>query len=260
MCYDSAARPPLPPISGGAGIGEVRRHVLESADGTPFGAYSATAAAPGGPGAVILPDVRGLHHFYEELAERFAEAGVHATAIDYFGRTAGVGDRGEGFDHEPHVEQTTPEGVATDAAAAVAHLRAPDGGGASAVFTVGFCFGGRNSFNQAARQHGLAGVIGFYGSLRRLDEDDTTSPVDQARRYEAPVLGLFGGADRNITTEQIDGFRRALDKAGVDNEIVVYESAPHSFFDRKFTEHREACGDAWRRVLEFIRRHDRSRV
>jgi dienelactone hydrolase len=53
------------------------------------------------PGAVILPDVRGLHPFYEELTLRFSEAGVAALAIDYYGRTAGMGARGDDFNHEP---------------------------------------------------------------------------------------------------------------------------------------------------------------
>ncbi len=59
---------------------------------------------------MVLPDVRGLHPFYEELALRFAEAGVDAIAIDYFGRTAGVGKRGADFEYMPHVGQTPDRG------------------------------------------------------------------------------------------------------------------------------------------------------
>jgi carboxymethylenebutenolidase len=253
MCYDSTARPPLPPISGGSGIGEARHLVLEAADGNRFGAYSAVTDAPGGPGIVILPDVRGLHPFYSELADRFAQAGVHSTALDYFGRTAGIGDRGDDFDWEPHRKETTPGGIAADTAAAVAHLRSPEGGGADAVFTVGFCFGGRNSFNQAAEAHGLAGVIGFYGIIAPRGPDDTNAPIQLASRYRCPVLGLFGGADKVTSREDIAEFRQALDEAGVTNETVVYDGAPHSFFDRTADQHREASEDAWRQMLEFIR-------
>ena len=90
MCHEPTALPPLPPVMGGAvPLGE--EHVLTAEDGTTFAAYSSHAADQGGPGIVILPDVRGLHPFYQELARRFAQAGVHATAIDYFGRTAGAG-------------------------------------------------------------------------------------------------------------------------------------------------------------------------
>jgi carboxymethylenebutenolidase len=58
------------------------------------------------------------------------------------------------------------------------------------------------------------------------------------------VLGLFGGADPHNPVEEVDRFRQALEEAGVPNEIVVYEGAPHSFFDRSQDEHREACEDA----------------
>jgi carboxymethylenebutenolidase len=252
MCYDGTARPPLPPISGGAGIGEGRDVILTAADGNRFAAHSVTTDTPGGPGMVILPDVRGLHGFYEELAVRFAEAGIHATAFDYFGRTAGVGKRDDDFDYMSHTEQCRPDTIAADVAAAVAHVRAPEGGAATSVFTVGFCFGGRNSFNQAARGHGLAGVIGFYGRVARRDDADSNAPVDLAKDYVCPVMGLFGGADQTITAEDVESFRRALDEAGVKNDIKIYEGAPHSFFDRTFAQYREECEDAWNRMLRFV--------
>ena len=69
-----------------------------------------------------------------------------------------------------------------------------------------------------------------------------------------PLLGLYGGADEGIPPDQIEAFERGLAAAGVDHEIVVYPGAPHSFFDRRFEEHAEACGDAWRRVLGFLQR------
>jgi carboxymethylenebutenolidase len=252
MCFGTDARPPFPPIAGGAGIERAEEVVLQAGDGTRFQAHTAVAAAPSAPGVVILPDFRGLHPFYRDLAERFAEAGVHATAIDYFGRTAGLDPRDEAFDFRSHVERTQPDTVAMDVAAAVAHVRSPAGGGARDVWAVGFCFGGRKAFNQAARGHGLAGVIGFYGVPQQRDAGDDEAPVLFADRFTCPVLGLFGGADRSIPRRAVEAFRRALDTAGVPNELVVYEGAPHSFFDRSFDEYRDACEDAWRRILAFV--------
>jgi carboxymethylenebutenolidase len=121
------------------------------------------------------------------------------------------------------------------------------------VYTVGFCFGGRQSFNQAAQNHGLAGVIGFYGTVSaRAPYPEETAPIRLAPKYGCSILGLFGGADQAISTDDVERFRQALDDAGVPNEIVVYDGAPHSFFDRKFDQFREACDDAWRRVLRFV--------
>jgi len=249
MCHGPESRPPITP---GSGSGSGRRIVLEALDGNRFAAFTATTDAVNAPGVVILPDVRGLQQFYEELALRFSEAGVHAVAIDYYGRTAGVESRGGDFDYEAHFEQATDENVGRDVAAGVAHIRSPEGGGAPAVFTVGFCFGGRISFNQAASAQGLAGVVGFYGRLAEDKPGDPSAPVVQAAGYACPVLGLFGGADPSIVPADIEAFRGALDAGGVEKELVTYESAPHSFFDRRFAAHEHACRDAWARVLGFI--------
>ncbi|MDQ3547698.1 MAG: dienelactone hydrolase family protein, partial [Chloroflexota bacterium] len=83
MCYDDAARPPLPPVSGGSGgVASSGDLTLTADDGTKFMAYAARASEPSGAGIVILPDVRGLHEFYKELADRFAEVGIDAVAYD----------------------------------------------------------------------------------------------------------------------------------------------------------------------------------
>jgi len=226
--------------------------ILEAADGNRFMAFSATTSEPDAPAVMILPDVRGLHPFYRDLAVRFAEVGVHATAMDYFGRSAGIRAHPADFDFMAHVQQLTPDGLGADTAATVAHLRSEAGGGAGRVYSVGFCMGGRISFNQAWRDHGLAGVIGFYGGPQGRGADDETAPVRLAPMYTVPVLGLFGGADTGIPPEAIQRFTATLDAAGVQNEMVIYPGAPHSFFDRTFDEHRQACDDAWMRVLRFI--------
>ena len=228
--------------------------VLESDDGTRFVAFAATPDGEAKTGVVILPDVRGLYRFYEELALRFAEQGYHAVAIDYFGRTAGVGKRDEEFPFRDHVAQTTPDNVQRDVGAAAEWLRSPEGGSCSAVLTVGFCFGGRHSWLAAAGGHSLAGAVGFYGRPGE-GADGSPGPAQRAGEIEAPILGLMGGADQAISSDDVAAFEAALQSAGVDHELVTYDGAPHSFFDRKQEEFAEASDDAWRRVLEFLERH-----
>src|SRR5262245_32608168 len=135
MCFELDSSPPIPVISGAAVSHDDL--VLEASDGNRFAAFAAVPDEPSGVGVVILPDVRGLYRFYEELALRFAERGYAAVAFDYFGRTAGASKRGEHFEYMEHVQQTTPEGIQADVAAAVAYLREA---GCGTIFTVGFCF------------------------------------------------------------------------------------------------------------------------
>ena len=248
MCFELDSRPPIPVIAGAAV--SHRNLELEAADGNRFAAFLAEPDDGRGVGVVVLPDVRGLYRFYEELALRFAERGYHALAIDYFGRTAGVAKRGDDFEYMPHVEQTTQAGIQSDVAAAVEHLR----DSCRAIFTVGFCFGGRNSWLAAASGHGITGAIGFYGRPGE-GRDGSPGPAARAGEIAAPILGLMGGADQGIPVSDVDAFDEALTGAGVEHDLVIYDGAPHSFFDRKYEEYTEDSEDAWRRTLEFIERH-----
>lgn len=250
MCFAIDALPAIPPIAGAAI--DVEDLVLTAEDGNQFAAFAARSETPSTVGMVVLPDVRGLFRFYEELAMRFAEIGVNSVAFDYFGRTAGVSKRGADFDFWPDVRKTTLGGVTQDTAAAVAYLRSEAGGSCTEIYTVGFCFGGSNSWLQATAGHGLAGVIGFYGRPGPSFTDQAPGPTQRAAEFECKVLGLMGGADEGIPVEQVEEFRTALNAAGVENEIVIYPGAPHSFFDRSSEVHAEASADAWAKIKSFI--------
>ena len=248
MCFEYDSVPPIPVISGGAVSHEDL--VLEARDGARFAAFAAVPDEPPQAAVVILPDVRGLYRFYEELALRFAERGIAAVAIDYFGRTAGVAKRGEDFEYMEHVAQATGEGIQADVRAAVEWLRPR----ANTIFTVGFCMGGRESWLAAASGHGLAGAIGFYGRPG-TGRDGSPGPVDRAPELDAPILGLMGGADEGIPPKDVAKFEQALEAASVEHELVTYDGAPHSFFDRKQEEFADASEDAWARALAFIERY-----
>ncbi len=219
MCFDLDSSPPVPVIRGAAVSHEDL--TLRAADGNTFAAFFAAPDEPADVGVVILPDVRGLYRFYEELALRFAERGYAAVAFDYFGRTAGASKRGEDFEYRSHVEQTTTPTVQADVAACIAHLREH---GAQTIFTVG-----------------------FYGR--------PAEATGRAAELKAPILALQAGADQNITPQDNAAFEQALQAARVEHELVTYEGAPHSFFDRKQEEFADASQDAWAKVLSFLESH-----
>ena len=241
MCFDDDSAPPIPPISGAAVSHEDL--VLDAADGNRFAGFLATPDSELNAGVVILPDVRGLYRFYEELALRFAERSIVALAFDYFGRTAGLEKRPNDWDYMPLVQQLTHEQVQADVSASVAHLSSM---GADPIFTVGFCFGGSGSWAAAASGHGLAGAVGFYGRPGRM--------IDLVPKLDAPILALQAGADQGIPHEDNVEFERVLHENGKDYELVEFEGAPHSFFDRKQEEFQTASDQAWQRTLDFIQR------
>ena len=255
MCFDADSEPPIPPLGGGAYASG--RLELVGTDGNRFAAFEARAGdVPTRAAMLILPDVRGLYTFYEELALRFAEAGIDALAIDYFGRTAGTAPRDARFDFGAHSEQTTWTGLRADietGARRLAGAAGPREGGRS-LFSVGFCFGGRLSYLcSTLREPAFAGVIGFYGWPSGPSRGGSPAPADLVADIGCPVLGFFGGADQGIPVSAAEAFRTTLEAAGVPHEIVIYPDAPHSFFDRKQAEFQTESDDAWGRTLAFVR-------
>ena len=250
MCFDLDSAPPIPPISGAAVSHDDL--VLEAADGNRFAAFVASPDDGARVGVVILPDVRGLYRFYEELALRFAERGYAAVAFDYFGRTAGAEKRDDDFEYMPHVQQTTPDGVQAD----VARVRRPPPrrrlrrrSSPSASASAGATRGSRRppGTTSPARSASTGGP-GRAVTAR-------PGPTQRAAELAAPILGLMGGDDPGIPVEDAEAFDEALAAAGIEHEIVIYPGAPHSFFDRKQEEFADASEDAWSRVLAFLERY-----
>jgi carboxymethylenebutenolidase len=116
--------------------------------------------------------------------------------------------------------------------------------GADPIFTVGFCYGGSGSWAAAASGHGLAGAVGFYGRPSRM--------LDLVPQLDAPILALQGGDDQGIPHSDNVAFEDALRAAGKEYELIEFEGAPHSFFDRKQEDFQAASDEAWQRTLDFI--------
>src|SRR5580658_4819832 len=247
MCHTDESKAPEPPRKGPVGDhGELE---LTTSDGNRFRAFRAVPAAAPVAGMVILPDVRGLHPYYEDLTMRFAEAGFSTIAIDYFGRSAGIGTRDDSFDWKAHFQTVTPEGVAHDVRAAVEKLRADAKSPKFPIFTVGFCFGGANSWRQSGEGQGLAGCIGFYGG-KPMDRAGAVIP-----KMTAPLLMLLAGADQGTPPAEFEEFAKQVRARKVEVEAHTYAGVPHSYFDRSFAEHREACQDSWRQIIAFTDRY-----
>ncbi|MGI5131462.1 dienelactone hydrolase family protein [Pseudonocardia sp. CA-107938] len=241
MCHSTASRPPAPPL-----VLPTDRHaalVLETAAGVRSVAYEAHPATPSTRGVVILPDVRGAHRYYRDLAVRFAEAGMHAVVIDYYGHLTEDVRRDDDFDWQSRLPQVTADTVEPVVSAAIEHL-ARDG--VVDTFTVGFCFGGSQSWLLAASTLPVAGVIGFYGN------PDLVQP--RLTELHRPMLLLVAGDDVATPRERSERFAADLATVGVPYEHHIYDGAPHSFFDRSAVEWQDACRDAWERILAFVAR------
>ena len=212
MCFELDSLPPIPVVARRRGLARGSR--ARGGRRQPLRRLRRDArASRRRTGVVVLPDVRGLYRFYEELALRFAERGYAAIAIDYFGRTAGVGKRDDDFPYTEHVAQTTQEGIQADVA------RRRRRGSASGRRRGGLH--GRlllrrpNSWLAAAGGHGLAGAVGFYGGpgerngrpgpTQLAAEIDGADPRAAGRRRREH----HAGAERRLRRGALSRGRRA---------------------------------------------------
>lgn len=242
MCFTSDQRPPEPPSS--SQVGDHGRLVLTAADGNRFSAFEAMPVTRRGASLVLLPDIRGMHTFYTDLALCFAQAGIDTVALDPYGRSAGLSARDDDFEFMPHAQALKSEDVLADAHAATTrlHERSSD-----PVFTLGFCKFGGQSWRLASTDLHSAGSIGFYGRPSAVE--------DVLADLAAPLLILAAGDDQATSPQENAAFVRSLNEAAKVHDYVVYEGAPHSFFDRGFEQWQTECTDAWIRMLGFIDRN-----
>ena len=250
MCYDGNTIPPEPPAEANTARGE--EIVLTGADGNRFNAYIARPQRAGQSQILILPDINGLGLFYKELALRFAEQGITALAIDFFGHSAGVNARDENFNGFEHAAQLTPPGFFSDVQASLEYLR-EDEGSRRATFVTGFCIGGSLTLLTGTQEFGLQGLIPFYAA--RMDmpvAGSKGSVLEEALRVKAPVLGFFGSADPVAPVDLTRQLDERLDQAGVPHSITIYEGAPHGFFSRSLPEFASICDEARQRTLAFV--------
>ena len=247
MCYDSKSQPPVPP--GERGGATTQDLVLTARDGNQYNAFLATPTREFHSQVLIYPDIRGLHQFYKDLAVRFAEMGVRALAMDYFGRTAGLTARNDEFDWQTHVGQMTLPTFFHDVAAGLEFLQKDCD---AKTFVIGFCMGGTLTLYTGTQSFNIAGLVPFYSGMSRKFTGAEGAILEVAHKIHYPVLGLYGGADQGIPVEQVNQLDAELDKANMSHELIIYPGAPHSFFDRKFAEFASESQDAWMRVLSFI--------
>ena len=121
-----------------------------------------------------------------------------------------------------------------------------------AVFTLGFCMGGRMSFLAGTLGLDLAGVIGLYGTLAGPWRNDAPAPLDLVGVMTCPSWVCSAGRTRASPARRWRPSTRALGAAGIEHRVVTYPRAPHSFFDRKAAEFADESAAAWDEIVRFI--------
>ena len=215
--------------------------------------------ANGGPFSTILVvhEIFGVHEHIKDICRRLAKAGYFAVAPYLYSREGDVAGKTDIQDVIAIVRKVPEPQVASDLDTTVAWAKSTGKADSSRLGITGFCWGGRQVWLYAAHNPNLKAGVAWYGPLQ-IPKSDTTpnNPADMVKQMNAPVLGLYGGADQNITIDQVEGMRAAIKAAGKSSEIIVYPDTPHAFnADYRPSYRPQAAKDGWARMLAWFKKN-----
>jgi carboxymethylenebutenolidase len=222
-------------------------------------AYRAMPAT-GGPFPVVLvvQEIFGVHEHIKDVCRRFAKLGYLAVAPELYARQGDVSKLTDIQEIISKVVSKVPDAqVIADLDATVAWAKKSGKGDTAKLGITGFCWGGRIVWLYAAHNKELKAGVAWYGRLvGQPDELHPKNPIDLAGSLEAPVLGLYGGADQGIPVESVEQMRKAVKDAGKTAEIIVYPDTPHGFYaDYRPSYRKDKAEDGWKRLLEWFKKN-----
>lgn len=238
--------------------GLVAGEVNVPSSGVDLPAYRAMPATDGPfPTVLVVNEIFGVHEHIRDVVRRFAKLGYFAIATDLFAR---AGDASAETDREKLmalVNKASDSQVAGDIDATLAFAKASGKADVSRTAIVGFCWGGRQVWLNAARHPEFRAGVAWYGPLAGPTSDlKPRNPVDIAGTEKVPVLGLYGGKDTGITAEHVAAMKKALADAKSPSEIIVYPDAQHGFHaDYRPSYNKADAADSWARAAAWLKRH-----
>lgn len=226
------------------------------------GTLPAYRAMPQGKGpfpvVLVVQEVFGVHEHIKDICRRFAREGYLAVAPELFARQGNPAAIADVQQLVKEIVSKVPDAqVMADLDATVAWAKA-NGGDTARLGMTGFCWGGRATWLYATHNPALKAGVAWYGRLATpANSVQDMVPLERAALLKAPVLGLYGEADKGIPVADVEKMRAALQAAGrTDSEIVLYPGAPHAFFaDYRPSYVPEAAADGWKRCVAWFRKH-----
>ena len=206
---------------------------------------------------LVVQEIFGVHEHIKDVCRRFAKAGYLAIAPEMYYRQGDVSKLKDNKEIFSVVVSKVPDAqVMSDLDAALAWA-AKNGGDGKRIGITGFCWGGRITWLYTAHNKNVKAGVAWYGRLVGDASDMTPKhPLDLVDQINAPVLGLYGGADAGIPNDTVDKMNAALKEKGKPSMIHLYPDTPHAFHADYRPSYRKAqADDGWKRATEWFKKH-----
>ena len=215
---------------------------LTASDGFQLGGYRADPAAPGKGAIVVIQEIFGVNHHIRSICDRLAAEGYVAIAPSIFDRTERNFQSGYSPDEvavaRKFVASPDWDAMLRDTQAAIDAVKSH-----GPVGIIGFCLGGSVAYAAATKLDGLSAAVGFYGGAVVRFADD---------KPRVPTQLHFGEKDSGIPLADVE----TIEAKRPEVEVFVYDGAQHGFHcDERASYDKPSSDLAWRRSLEFFRKH-----
>jgi dienelactone hydrolase len=220
-----------------------------------FIAYPGGATGPR-PAVLVVHEWWGLNEHARASAERLAQLGYVALAVDMYGE-------GKSTDHPEDAQKFMMEVMSNQPVgekrfrAAEQFLKNDPHVDADKIAAIGYCFGGAVALHMARIGEDLDAVVSFHGNL------STQEPMKPGA-FKGKILVATGAADPFVPKEQVDALRNELEAAGAQFEIIEYPGVVHGFtnphadeFKAKYnlplSYDKNADADSWKKMEDLLR-------
>jgi dienelactone hydrolase len=173
------------------------------------------------PGVLVVHEWWGLNDYARKRATQLAAMGYVAFAVDMYGK-------GKVTNHPKEAGEwmnAITSNVETWGQRAMAGLQVLEKDARTdpnRIAAIGYCFGGATVQQLAYLGADLRGVVSFHGS-------PLPPTQDQAQKVKAKILICHGAADPMTKPEAIQNYIAAMEKSGLDWQMILYGGARHSF-------------------------------
>ena len=233
--------------------GEVK---IPTKDGDMVAYRAMPATGTGFPVVLVVQEIFGVHEHIKDVCRRFAKLGYFAISAELFARQGDVSKMTEIPKIVSEVVSKVPDAqVMADLDACVAYAKASGKANADKLAVTGFCWGGRITWLYAAHNQSVKAGGAWYGRVvQAVNPLQPKNPIDVVAQINAPVLGLYGGADSGIPNDTVEQMRAALKAAGKKSEITLYPDTPHAFYaDYRPSYRKAAADDAWGKLTAWFK-------
>ena len=227
-------------------------------NGSEMQVYSSMPSGEGEfPAVVIAHPASGVSDFTQSIADKLAESGFVAVAMDLFHRVTPemVAD---GTPNNAYLDDSE---IIQDVNATVSWVESFPTINSDRIGITGFCMGGRIAWLAAASNNAFKAVIPYYGgNLWVARGNGTNTPYDLACDIECPMLFHFGEIDENPSQDDMRKLDTELTRLGKHHEFYTYPGADHAFMDfaQPNRYNKQASDMSWPRTIEFLDRYLKS--